>query len=281
MRPWLARLFAAALLATPLLAPSAAAETVRFRNATWPPTPLQLLLQKSGQTIAEQASVMLSGELYRPPGRGPFPAVVLLPPCSGRPPRHVEDADGARYLALGYALLIVDSFGSRGIEEGCAGRRSSVDVVMDAYGALLYLANLSFIAADRIAIVGYSDGAAAALTAVAFDGVGRLFDDLRFQAAVAYYPACEGQVAAVAVPTLILIGELDERAPVKSCRAMISRRRGLGASLRLVVYPDAHHAFNLDLQPRRYYGHRLEFNEPADRAAWAETVAVLRQAFGR
>lgn len=280
MKPWLVRLLATVLLATPFLSSSAAAEVVHFRNATWPPTPLQLLLQKSGQTVAEQARVTLSGELYRPAGRGPFPAVVLLHPCSGRLPRHVEDADAARYLALGYALLVVDSFGSRGITEGCSGHGLSVDVVMDAYGALLYLAGLSFIDADRIAIVGYSYGAAAALSAVAFDGVGRLFDQ-RFQAAVAYYPPCDGQAAAVAVPTLIVIGELDGWAPVKDCRAMMARRRGLGAPLRLVVYPDVHHAFNLDLQARRYYGHRLEFNESADRAAWAETVAILRQAFGR
>src|SRR5260370_42574851 len=106
------RLWLSALLATLSLSPSAAAETVTFRSTTWPPTPLQLrLATAAGQTVAELASTRIAGELYRPPGNGPFPAVVLMPPCSGRLPPKVEQADGTRYNALGYALLAVDSFG--------------------------------------------------------------------------------------------------------------------------------------------------------------------------
>ena len=274
------RLWLAALLATPFLVSSAVAETVHFRSATWPPTPLQQRLAKtSGQTIAEQASVPLVGELYRPPGDGPFPAVVLLHPCSGRLPPRLEQADGARYTALGYVLFALDSFGARGIADGCAGGGASVDVVMDAYGALLHLATLPFVDPDRIALVGYSYGAAVALSAVAFDGPERLFDR-QFAAAVAYYPWCPDR-AAVGVPTLILIGELDDWAPARACRNMMAKRTPLGAPLRLVVYPDAHHAFNLKVGPSSHYGHRLEYNEAADRAAWSETVAALRQAFGR
>jgi dienelactone hydrolase len=275
MRLW------SALLATLLFSTSGVAETVTFRNATWPPTPLQQRLAKTaGQTIAEQASTMIAGELYLPPGKGPFPAVVLLPPCSGRLPPDLEQAHAARYNDLGYALLAVDSFGARGFAEGCSGVGSSVDLVMDAYGALLYLADLAFIDADRIAIVGYSQGAQVALSVVAFDGPERLFDR-QFRAAVAFFPFCSQQDVTVAVPTLILAGELDDWNPARDCRAMMARRKTLGAPVRLVVYPDAHHAFNLKAPPRSYYGHHHEYNEAADRAAWSETVAALRQAFGR
>jgi dienelactone hydrolase len=281
VRSWRARLSTTALLATPLLFSSATAETVYFRSATWPPTPLQQRLAKTaGQTIAEQASTKIAGELYLPPGNGPFPAIVLLAPCSGRLPLPIEQADGARYAALGYVLLAVDSFGPRGFAEGCSGVGSSVDLVMDAYGALLHLAGLPFVDPDRIAIVGYSHGGQTALAAVAFDGPERLFDR-QFRAAVAFYPFCSEQNSAVAVPTLILIGELDDWTLARDCRAMIAKRSGLGAPMRLVVYPDAHHAFNLKLGPRRYYGHQLDYNETTDRAAWRETVAALRQAFGR
>jgi len=51
--------------------------------------------------------------------------------------------------------------------------------------------------------------------------------------------------------------------------------------MKLVVYPDARHAFNLPLPPRRSYGYQLEYNEAADTAAWSETTAALRSAFGR
>ena len=101
MRSWLI-----ALLATLALTTSAVAETVTFRSATWPPTPLQQRLAKTaGQTLAEQASTTIKGELYLPAGNGPFPAVVLMPPCTGRLPIKLERADGERYTALGYALL--------------------------------------------------------------------------------------------------------------------------------------------------------------------------------
>jgi dienelactone hydrolase len=263
-----------------LLASSAGAETVHFRNATWPPTPLQLSRAASGQTIAEQASMRLAGELHTPRGRGPFPAIVRLNDCSGRLPHSLADAERERYLALGYALLVVDSLGPRGITDGCTGPGLSVDTVMDAYGALLYLAGLHDIDRNRIALVGHGEGAVTALVAVAFDGVERLFD-IRFRAAVAYSPLCLGRDGAVAVPTLVLIGERDEWAPVRYCREMMARRSGLGAPLRLVVYPEAYHAFNEAREPRSFYGYRLEYDQAADRAAWAETVELLRQAFGR
>ena len=174
---------------------------------------------------------------------------MLLHPCSGRLPPSLEQADAARYTALGYVVLAVDSFGARGIADGCAGGGASVDVVMDAYGALMHLASLPFIDPDRIALVGYSYGGGVALSAVVFDGPERLFER-QFAAAVAYHPWCPDKLA-VSVPTLILIGEQDEWAPARACRAMMARRTGLGASLRLVVYPEAHHAFNLPLAPRR------------------------------
>lgn len=277
MRSWLT-----ALLATLTLATSAAAETVTFRSATWPPTPLQQRLAKTaGQTIAEQASTAIKGELYLPPGNGPFPAVVFMPPCTGRLPIKLERAEGERYNALGYALLAVDSFSPRGFEDGCSGVGSSVDLVMDAYGALLYLAELPLIDPERIAIVGYSRGGDVALSAVGFDGVERLFDR-QFRAAVAYYPFCQTQErVAVSVPTLIAIGELDDWNLARDCRKLMTQRNGLGAPIRLVVLPDAHHSFNLQLPPRSHYGHHLEYSEAADRAAWSEAAAQLRQAFGR
>jgi hypothetical protein len=34
-------------------------------------------------------------------------------------------------------------------------------------------------------------------------------------------------------------------------------------------------------KPRTLFGHHLEYNEAADKAAFAETAAALHQAFGR
>jgi dienelactone hydrolase len=263
---------------------TAMAETVHFSSAATSPTPLQLrLAQERAQRIPEQASVKLTGELYRPSGDGPFPAVVLLHGCAGRSSREAENFEGAYYADHGYALLIVDSFGSRGITQRCdVGTGPPVDRVMDAYGALLYLAQLPFIDPARIAIVGYSQGGEVALSAVKLGGVQTLFDR-QFRAVIAYYPGCEISLTAASAPTLVLIGELDETTPAANCREMMARRSGAGAPLRLVVYPNAHHSFNsvrLRGKPDYFYGRR-EYNEAADHAAREETLAALRRAFER
>lgn len=64
----------------------------------------------------------------------------------------------------------------------------------------------------------------------------------------------------------------------------MDQRSGEGAPVRLVVYPGAYHGFNMASlrdKPVSYLGHHIEYNEAADRAALAEMIAALRQAFGR
>lgn len=153
---------------------------------------------------------------------------------------------------------------------------------MDAYGGLAYLAGLPFVDADRIAVLGFSQGAMVALSAVWLGGIETLFER-HFRAAVAYYPYCS-ETGAVASPTLVLIGEKDEMTPARYCEDMVARHSGGGAALRLIVYPGAHHAFNapsLRSGPRKFMGFHLEYNEAADKAAWEEAARWLRQAFGR
>jgi dienelactone hydrolase len=262
-----------------------AAETVRFPTATTPPTPLQeRLARERGQPISSPAAVQLTGELYRPTGDGPFPAVVGLHGCAGAPSRENAAAAGAAYVALGYALLIVDSFGPRGLTQRCLIEHGvPADRIMDAYGGLLYLAALPFIDPDRIAVVGYSQGADMALEAVKLGGIETQFSR-QFRAAIAYYPWCVDSFGTVSVPTVILIGELDDWTPAQNCKEMMTKRSGQGAELHLVVYPGAYHSFNsgrLRGKPEMQYGHRNEYNEAAAQAAWTEELGVLRKAFGR
>lgn len=260
------------------------AETVHFPSAPRPPTLLQQRLAKEhGTPVTPQPTTELSGEIYRPTGRGRYPAVVALHGCTGRGSKAYEDATAARFMGEGYALLFVDSFKPRGITERChdAVLGLNVDRVMDAYGGLLYLAAQPFVDPERIAVVGYSQGAMVALSAVALAGEEMLFEH-HFRAAIAYYPHCRTEQRAVSVPTLILIGALDDWASAAACQAMMTRRSGEGAPLRLVIYPGAYHAFDavtLRGRPRTYQGHHLEYNEAADRAAWSDAAAFLRQAF--
>ena len=79
-------------------------------------------------------------------------------------------------------------------------------------------------------------------------------------------------------PALILIGEADDWASAERCREMVAKARPESAPITLIVYPDAHHAFDVAwLQPghRGYDGHWLEYNEATTKDAEARVRAFL------
>lgn len=104
----------------------------------------------------------------------------------------------------------------------------------------------------------------------------------RFAAAVAYYPDCLSAI--FNVPTLILVGELDELTPAKHCRETIDfQTAAKGIESRLAVYPGAYHWFNerrLANEPEMYLGHRMEYSAAADQAALQDITAFLREHVG-
>jgi len=85
--------------ATAILLAGCASTAVRFRNATpgAPPT--------------------IPAVELRPPGAGPFPAMVLLHSCHGVLPSTREW--GRWFRARGYVALIVDSLTPRGLPCWC------------------------------------------------------------------------------------------------------------------------------------------------------------------
>ena len=205
--------------------------------------------------------------------------------CGGLPKAFKEGADkglwSERLAAWGYVVLAVDSFTPRGIDNSCAGE--SVPRVADAYGALAYLARQPFVDAKRIALIGFSAGGIATLAAVTTHDF-ELFEngnEHKFKAAIAFYPACMSDEA-LSVPTLILIGELDDWSPASDCRSTNARRRG-GSPVKLIVYPGAHHVFDApSLQVgRKYFGHWLEYNAAAAEQASEEVKRFLAEQLAR
>jgi hypothetical protein len=67
------------------------------------------------------------------------------------------------------------------------------------------------------------------------------------------------------IPTLILVGELDDWTPAKDCVRKVAQWGSAGPPIELVTYPGAYHDFNLsDLQPgRKIFDHWLEYNAEA------------------
>src|SRR5262249_22909403 len=154
------------------------------------------------------------------------------------------------------------------------------DQSLDAFGALDYLAAQRFVDGARIAVLGFSAGGGAALAVVAKDGVQTLAQR-RFAAAIAYYPALCGLSRPLTLPTLILIGALDDGASVNECRPLAADP--VHGPIQLMIFPGAHHDFDRPALAAGadYYGHHLQYNEAADRAATAALRAFLKQQLGK
>ena len=239
---------AAQCLAAP---PESSGTVVEFENPLARPQPLQGYLRQTNSP-------------------NPSPAVVLLHGCNGDW-RRLDERWGKKIASWGYVTLTVDSFGPRGITNTC-NSGAPVDLVFDAYRALNFLVREPFVDPARVAALGFSQGGWLALTSVEHGAVEQISPN-KFRSAIAFYPPCLGFKGNMTVPTLILIGERDDWTPAAECRNMvdgrddwgISRQKGEGAPIRLVVYPDAYHAFDApNLQTSvQFFGHRLEFNQPA------------------
>jgi dienelactone hydrolase len=212
------------------------------------------------------APTTLPGLLYRPPGAGPFPAIVLMHGCGGlygRPgrlaPRHADWA--GRLRGQGFVALLVDSFTPRGVQELCTVRNRPLqpgrERVRDAYGALLYLQSLPLVRADRVGLMGWSHGGSTVLWTVAdgVDGRPATLPGGDFRAAVAFYPGCRlplrTRTWSPRIPLEILHGEKDDWAPLAPCRELVQRARAHRRPVDLVTYPNAFHSFDAPNSPVR------------------------------
>jgi dienelactone hydrolase len=225
-------------------------------------------IERGEMAVATAKAIV--GYLSKPDG-DPFPAVIYLHGCSG-----LSTAARKRFsnllTAWGYVSLAVDSFTSRGIEEACD--RPMPDRQADAWGAMLYLSKLPFVDRERVALVGSSQGNIVALRLASTHDV-KVFDipdGLNFKAVIAFYPVCSVASEQLALPTLILFGELDDWTPAKNCEQWIGLRNGRAATVKLVVYPGAYHAFDFPelASGLGRYGHRLKYNAEAAQGSAAE-----------
>ncbi|UYN96511.1 MAG: dienelactone hydrolase family protein [Enhydrobacter sp.] len=220
----------------------------------------------------------ITGWLARPPGDGPFPAVILAHSCAGMS-RHTEFW-GRLLTGWGYVVVAPDSFGPRG-EKNVCGRGGVVSSSMrapDIAGALDFLKAQPFVTPGRIGLIGHSHGGGAAVRAVQAS-YGLAARGLK--AAVAYYPTCSEQFDRdVALPLLILIGDKDDWTPAERCRRLQAAGFSQPDLVEAVYYPDARHSFDSKLPERtvtvasgRTY--RLAYDPVAGPDAEARTKAFF------
>ena len=241
---------AAAVGGSMLLSVAAAAEpeTVRFPSAG------------PGKTIIE-------GALHRPERPGRHAAVVMMHGCSGPYTRSGRMQTNiaawfGRFRDWGYVVLLVDGFNPRGFRAMCETRNRPLDELddrpFDAYGALSWLADRPYVRPDRIALVGWSNGAMATLAAVDAAAPQRFGGGRsRFRAAAGFYPGCTRLLKRgnwrPHLPLLVVVGLADDWTRPKPCIRMIGEARAAGAPAEIEGYEGAYHAFdhpNLKLRTR-------------------------------
>jgi dienelactone hydrolase len=197
---------------------------------------------------------VLRAQLFKPDGKGPFPTVIALHGCGGlsghSEPVLARYRDWAADLVKGgKAVLLPDSYGSRGLGPQCrvkerriSGRRERV---ADIVAARTWLGKQSWAMRDRISLIGWASGASSLLWAVRPQLPDHVEPD--FRSAIAFYPDCRASSGlgwSARVPTLVLIGGKDDVSSPPACRQMIDGARGRSALTRIVVYPGAYHDFD-------------------------------------
>jgi dienelactone hydrolase len=149
------------------------------------------------------------------------------------------------------AALILDSFTTRGITN-TVNDQSQLDTLamtVDAYRALGALAKHPQIDSNRIAIMGFSKGAAAAL----YSSMKRFQESYgppsdRFGAHIGLYNSCHAEYRdeekVSGAPIRLFHGEADDWNAISQCRAYVERLRKNGVDIAITGYPNAHHAYD-------------------------------------
>ena len=259
--------FASAGLAQPAIPPVTGAfitEKISFESASRPLGRLQARrARERGEDPKPTPGDRIEAYLTRPEGNGLFPAVLLLPRCSGFTPS-VQETLPQRLASWGFVTLAVDSLATRKVQDPCG--NAAVDSLADAYGGLFYLAHLPFVDRSRIAALGIASGGRTALALAEAQESEMVVnpEKLTLKAAVAYYPECGEVSGKLVLPVLIMIGRDDQWVRARSCEDLTAQRAGVGAPIDLTVYPDVRHSF---LEPDYMAGYNVTAAEDSLRQA--------------
>lgn len=228
-------------------------------------------------TIPAGASTpAIPGELARPAGPGPFPAVLVLHGCEGY--GSLEASTINELAGEGYVGLAIDLLEPQGLRSACGAGAGPVRNAFEyAIAALQWLGQQPYVSSNRLGVIGYSMGAIAGLSLIdPLSGTLPSIPGLR--AVVLYYPACSGRNANINTPLLILDGSADDWIPPVPCQTLAHSAQALGKNVQIVTYPGATHAFNQPSSHTRIVnGHTLTYDPQATADADARMKAFFRQ----
>lgn len=242
---------------------------------------IALLIPIESCTVDEteiQERLIKNYRMEKPEGKGPFPAVMLVPGCSGFDANFQKahyDRVQSRLVDLGFATLRVDYLAARNAIL-CWPDVVPEDVAGDIFIATEYLRQQPFVKKGAINVLGWSFGGAGVLMALRHT---RNREPAEVAAAIVYFPDCKDcKKWDSEVPILALFGAIDNAVAFSDCKKLFTHLPK-PHKVTIRVYDDAHHCFdNSDLRetiqaPAGTYG----YNEAAAKSAWIEVVNFLRK----
>lgn len=196
--------------------------------------------------------VQIAGELRLPatppPGTAKLPAVILVHGSGGLSAG--TDRWASELVGMGIAVLLLDSFSGRGIVNTVADQTqlSSLGMMVDAYRALAVLSAHPRIDRDRIAVMGFSKGAVAAVYS-ATERFHRMYGEgVGFAVHIGLYTPCNVAYReddkVTKKPIRLFHGIADDYVAIGPCRAYVQRLKKAGADATLTEYPGALHAYD-------------------------------------
>ncbi len=251
---------------------------------------------KAFETLVEINSI--KALLFKPEGKGPFPAIVGLHGCGGlwrgEGNLNAREREWAKhFVELGFVVLFPDSFTSRGYpkgichEAGAANEMHQVERPQDAYAALQWLQRQTYIQPEKIILMGWSNGGSTLLATLDENQKARPKDlKYDFHYGLAFYPGCfqttKNPIWKNIIPISIFHGEKDDWCLARYCQKL-SNQHGLD----LHLYADAYHDFdapNMPLKkvkdlpraPGASKGATVGTNEKARQEAFSDVSKILQ-----
>jgi len=210
----------------------------------------------------------VNGMLYTPPGKGPFPAIVVIHEWWGLNDWVKEQA--SKLADQGYVTLAVDLYRGkvattadeahevmRGLPQDRADR--------DLLAAADYLRSQKNVDPKRVGSIGWCMGGGYSLDLA--------LADPRLAATVINYGRLATSVDSlkkIHAPILGIFGGQDRGIPVADVRSFEKQMKQLGKPIEIVIFPEAGHAFE---NPNNKTGYRAD--DAAE--AWSKTVAFLHR----
>ena len=230
---------------------------------------------------------------FIPSGEGPFPTLIAIPGCSGiafkdstREATHPDLTTDDRlfrmhYLRMaerfrkeGFAVLLIDIYSAEGLVTACKSKIQAERIADYISESVAWVAELDFVDATRIHIIGWSMGGGGVLSWL--HGPRTQTDSV--QSAIAVYPSCKNlEPLTNAVPLLLLLGEADDIADPAKCQELIAKSI-TKPMITVRSFPGARHGFDNSDAPLVMdigNGKSIGFQSTAAEVSWLEILAFL------